>query len=121
MASTNAAADDFIEIVEHKESIIGRDLVVRDMGMSHRGPISDIRKTTGGKLIITIEWRAANHVTGSAEAWYLTDDKPYQYSADLDKAVLRFTKDGGIDIIVAHGWVGRIPPADATPLEKPAS
>lgn len=116
MIKTDATGQDFIELAEHKESLLGRDFVIRDLGMTHRGPISDVRVTTGRQLIITIDWRAA----ANADAWILTEPDAYRYGADLDKAVLRIASDDTVEIFVQRGWIGTILPASATPLEKPA-
>ena len=117
MAKANTQEQDLIDgIAEHRESILGRDLMVLDMNMSYRGPISDIRTTSSGQLVITIEWRA----TSEADTWHLVNDHPYQYDVAFDKIVLRFSDDDAVDIIVQHGWIGKILSINEAGLEKPA-
>lgn len=118
MTKTDTPANDFVEIIEHKESLKGRYLKVSEIGKTYCGPIEDLRLTSK-QLIVTLNRRYASRTDGDTQTWELIENTPYTYGADLDRTILRFVDDGPIDIIVMSTWIGKILPHDALQLERP--
>lgn len=96
---------DFIDLIEHKDSIIGRELEFTDMGMKQRGRVSGIRRNGVSHTLITVD--SLYRLRGD-DGWvpYIREERDF----DVANRSFGFPDDGRITATLPNFVAGTILP-----------